>query len=70
MFWSIRSVVFVFPFCCVSGFFTQTGRGGPVVVRGIPPGRRTRPAPERWPGGAVERGGLVPSLIAKVLFLL
>ena len=40
VFWSVLSVVFVFPFCCV------TRRGGPVVVRGIPPGRRTGPAPE------------------------
>ena len=27
MFWSILSVVFVFPFCCVCGFFTPTRRG-------------------------------------------
>ena len=33
---------FCFPFLlCFAVFF----RGGPVVARGIPPGRRTRPAP-------------------------
>ena len=38
---------FCFPLLlCFAAFFTPTRRGGPVVVRGIPPGRRTRPAPE------------------------
>ena len=35
------------PFRCVLRlFFTRTRRGGPVIVRGIPPGHRTRPAAE------------------------
>ena len=38
---------FCFPLLlCFATLFTATRRGGPVVVRGIPPGRRTRPAPE------------------------
>ena len=40
---------------CFAALFTPTRRGGPVFVRGIPPGRRTRPAPEWGPRGAVER---------------
>ena len=31
---------------CFAAVFTRTRRGGPVIVRGIPPGHRTRPAPE------------------------
>ena len=38
---------FCFPLLlCFAAFFTPTRRGGPVFVRGMPPGRRTRPAPE------------------------
>ena len=38
---------FCFPLLlCFAAFFTPTRRGEPVVVRGMPPGRRTRPAPE------------------------
>ena len=38
---------FCFPLSVVfCGFFTPTRRGGPVIERGIPPGHRTRPAPE------------------------
>ena len=47
-FWCFFCLVFVFPrFVVFCGcFFTRTRRGGPVIVRGIPPGHRTRPAPE------------------------
>ena len=31
---------------CFAAVFTRARRGGPVIVRGIPPGHRTRPAPE------------------------
>ena len=54
---------FCFPLLlCFAALFTPTRRGGPVFVRGIPPGRRTRPAPEWGPGGAIERDRLAPVL--------
>ena len=58
---SDRFFLLLFSPCCVCGFFTRTRRGGPVVIRGIPPGRRTHPAglrPSEGPGSAVERACL------------
>ena len=42
------ALFFFFPvsLCFAAVFFTRTRRGGPVIVRGIPPGHRACPSPE------------------------
>ena len=59
---SFLSVVFVFPFCCVSRLFSHQLEGAdPSSYVAYPRVVVPAPRPSEGPGSAVERGGLVPS---------